>query len=166
MASKIITQEDLRQILHYDPETGIFTWLRQLSYRGKLGTRAGCFKTRSGRVVIGMFGTEYYAYRLAWLYMTGVWPPMDIDHIDGDPRNNRFSNLRLCTMSQNIQNQRRAKSNSTTGLLGAWPTPGGRFFSCIKVKGHVTYLGNFKTAQEAHHAYIAAKRKLHEFNTL
>lgn len=165
MAPKIITQDYLRQILDYDPETGIFTWLKTMPPRGRKGAIAG-HTAKNGRPIIGLHQKLYYSYRLAWLYMTGAWPAKDLDHIDGNPANNRFANLRPCTMSQNQENLRKCRSSSKSGVLGAWPTPGGRWYSAIKASGKYMYLGNFDSAEKAHAAYLAAKRKYHPFNQL
>jgi hypothetical protein len=166
MASSDLTQDYLREILHYDPATGLFTWLKALSYRGKVGSIAGCVNKRLNRRHIGIHGREYYAYRLAWFYVKGSWPAEDLDHKDGDSTNDRFDNLRPCNMSQNQQNLRRARTFRSGALLGAWPTPAGRWFSMITVKKRKIYLGNFATDVEAHTAYLTAKRRLHEFNQL
>jgi hypothetical protein len=99
--------------------------------------------------------------------MTGLWPQNDIDHRDGDKKNNRFSNLRDVTTQVNIQNQRRATKANKSGLLGAaFNRRLGKYVSGIGVAGRTVYLGVFETAIEAHEAYLKAKRQLHEGNTL
>ena len=165
MASKIITQEYLRQILHYDPETGIFTWLKTMPPRARKGAVAG-HVAKNGRPIIGLHQKCYYSYRLAWLWMTGEWPIQDIDHKDGNPSNNRFSNLRLCTMSQNQQNRRKACGDTHSGLLGVYPQAYGSWYARIKTNGKLIHLGTYITKEEAHAAYVKAKRKYHEFNQL
>lgn len=112
--------------------------------------------------------TRYFAHRLAWLIYYGTWPKDQIDHIDGDRSNNRIANLREATHDENCENQHRAQSdNYTTGLLGASFDKRKRVFrASIMVKKVVYRLGTFKTAEEAHQAYLAAKRQLHAFNTL
>ena len=85
-----LTAETLRQILHYNPDTGVFTWIRKPRYAGS-GEQAGSYSTKGyRRVKIGV--TSYRAHRLAWFYMTGQWPVDQIDHINGIPDDNRFSN--------------------------------------------------------------------------
>jgi hypothetical protein len=142
----------LRELLHYDPTTGVFT--RRSNGRGA-GYRA---KTS---VEIRVDHQLHRAHRLAWLYMTGAWPQNHIDHIDGDQFNNRFANLRDVTRTVNMQNRRRAQSNNRLGLQGvsAW---GSRF----KARLDGSKLGAFDTPEEAHAAYLDAKRRKHEGCTL
>ena len=88
---KNLTAEELQKVLNYDPLTGIFVW--QVGPRK--GAKAGT-KGVKGYVQIVFQRERYYAHRLAWLYMTGEWPKQHIDHLDGDPSNNRFQNLIYC----------------------------------------------------------------------
>jgi hypothetical protein len=100
-----ITAERLRQLLHYDPERGVFTWLSRPAERSWntrfAGTRAGTINGL-GYVVIGILGRRYKAHRLAWLYVHGEWPGRELDHINCDKSDNRIANLRPATRSQNI----------------------------------------------------------------
>ena len=98
----MVSAERLRELLHYDPETGIFRWRNW---------RTGPAKETAGRpsqryLQIQVDGRRYQAHRLAILYVTGVWPPDVVDHIDGDGFNNRIANLRSATKSQNLHNRR------------------------------------------------------------
>lgn len=162
----MLTAERLRAVLKYDPLSGHFTWRQSPSNRVKVGSRAGS-KKGNGYVYIGIDGREYLAHRLAWLYFIGTWPTHEIDHRDTDSSNNRWSNLRAATPTVNKQNRRRACRNSRTGLLGAsWDQRAGKFASSIVVSGKKHSLGYYATAQAAHAAYVAAKRQLHEGNTL
>lgn len=107
--------------------------------------------------------------RMAWLYMTGEMLPreVEIDHIDGDRANNRWSNLRLATSRQNSENIHGAHRDSQTGLLGvSLDRSGARYLARIFVDGKAVGLGVHSTAEAAHAAYVAAKRQLHEFGTL
>lgn len=165
MAKPILTAARLRELLHYDPETGEFRWLIG---RGcaRAGDAAGS-PMKSGYIHFGVDGKIYYAHRLAWLYMTGEWPPSGlIDHINMRKADNRFENLRDVTRSGNGENKRTALKNNGSGHLGAFLAHDGQWTSKIVVKGQRHYLGRFKTAQEAHDAYVAAKRLLHAANTL
>jgi len=103
----MLTQAKLRDILWYDPETGVFIWLRPPKHNSKLlGKPAG--NTRpDGYTTIRINGEAYYAHRLAFLYMTGQWPEPETDHIDRNPFNDRWSNLREATSSLNKYNQER-----------------------------------------------------------
>lgn len=159
-----ITQEQLKSILRYEPDTGDFYWLVDRSKAVKAGMRAGCRKV-NGRAYITIKKVSYLAYRLAWLYVTGALPKESIDHIDGDTANDRFSNLRDVSMRVNNENQRGAASHSTSGLLGASPSRK-RWRAVIRARRKNYCLGTFDTPEQAHAAYVAAKRQLHEGCTL
>lgn len=154
----------LHQRLHYDEQTGVFTWLR--SFRGpvKPGDIAGV-NIGNGYFGITIEKKRYLSHRLAWLYVHGEWPKGQIDHIDGNPANNAIANLRDVSRSQNMQNIRRAKKNSRTGLLGVCESRG-KFQAAIRVNGKTKTIGRFDTAELAHKAYLKTKRELHECCTL
>lgn len=101
---KQLTVVQLKELLHYNPETGVFTWARSVGQRARIGRVAGS-KVPSGYIKISVSKRVYSAHRLAWLYMTGSWPENEIDHVDNNPSNNAFSNLRAATKSQNAQNR-------------------------------------------------------------
>lgn len=161
-----LTQNRLRELLHYEPETGVFTWLVQRGRTASPGSVAGYVASESRRL-IRVDGGHYFAARLAWLYMTGEWPKGEVDHRDTDSLNDRWENLRDVTRVVNQQNMRNPRADSKTGLLGV--TRGKRlkgFGARIHVKGKTKWLGTFPTAEEAHAAYVEAKRMFHEGNTL
>lgn len=106
------------------------------------------------------------AHRLAWLYVYGEWPNGDIDHIDGDRLNNRIANLRDVSRRVNLENQRRPKACNKSGFLGVKTFRDQRFQARIQVRGVQLHLGTFDTPHEAHAAYVAAKRNLHQGCTL
>ena len=148
-------QAELKRVLHYDPETGVFTWRVSLSWRGKIGAEAGNIFRRYRHIRI--HGKLYRVARLAWLYTMGEWPPLDVDHVDGDGLNNRWRNLREATVSQNLANARRRKDN-TSGYKGVFRYPMG-FRARIYVGGKTLHLGCRATAEEAHALYVAAARR-------
>ena len=111
-----VTYEYVSKVLNYNKETGVFTWKKTTGRRAKIGDRAGCRTT--GYEFIGINKKLYPAHRLAWLMTYGDWPKEFIDHINGDPSDNRIANLREVTFSENLQNQRRAQKRSKSGLLG------------------------------------------------
>lgn len=161
-----LTQEKLRELFKYDPETGVFTWRVNIGRmkRIKAGTLAGGINTKGyWRVKIG--GRYFQAHRLAWLYVHGVWPVDQIDHINGIKTDNRFANLRDVSHSVNQQNQRRATRNNNTGLLGVTAIKN-RWQAQIGVDGTTKYLGCFTTPDQAHAAYVDAKRIHHRGNTI
>jgi hypothetical protein len=154
----------VRALLNYEPTTGVFTRKVSTHHSVTIGDVAGSTDSR-GHINISIASRFYGAHRLAWLYMTGEWPSMHIDHINGVRDDNRWANLRHVTASVNMQNLRGARSNSKTGLLGVCPK-GNIFEAYIGVKGRSMFLGCFKTAIEAHEAYVAAKRIHHEGCTI
>lgn len=159
-----LTAERLRELLHYDPDTGIFT-NRAPRKKIRVGEVAGTLDQSSGYVCLGVDRRRHYAHRLAFLYMTGAWPRDLVDHKNGNRADNRWANLRDAPRLINQQNMRRAVSGSASGLLGAHRKRG-RWSSQIKVRGQIVKLGIFSTPQEAHAAYIAAKRQQHEGCTI
>jgi len=157
----MLTASHLREILHYEPSTGEFRWLVSHPPRGRVGKIAGWQHGITHYWRIRIDGRLYQGHRLAWLYMTGEWPKQDIDHINGDRADNRWSNLRDVTNAQNIQNQRKAQRNSRSGYLGVVPY-GKRWSARITKNGVIHPLGTFDSPQLAHDAYISAKRLMHD----
>lgn len=158
-----LTAERLRLEYSYDPDAGLFT--RVKSRRGtRVGYIAGSHQTHA-RWSISIDKVRYKPHRLAWLYVYSELPTGDIDHINGNPLDNRIANLREVTHAQNMQNMRKARIDSTSGLIGAMPHQG-RWRADLRVSGKKHFLGTFDTAQQAHLAYVAAKRVLHPFGTL
>lgn len=155
----MLTHARLIEALAYDPESGVFTWRVRNSSRALPGAIAGYLDNKK-YVTIRLDGKLYLAHRLAWMYVHGVMPTIAIDHKDRAPGNNRISNLRLATNGENQQNIGRAKSHSTTQLLGAFIKEN-KFYSAIRVNGVVHRLGSFDTAMAAHEAYMSAKKLLH-----
>lgn len=133
-----LTQEYLKSILHYSPETGLFTWLVKLSNRVKIGMLAGTVRN-NGYFKININGQLYYSHRLAWLYVTGEWPKDRIDHKDNNGLNNKWINLREATASQN--NKNRAAYGKSTKEKNIYPYRG-KFV--IRV-----CLGTYNTIEEA-----------------
>lgn len=158
-------QEFLKSRLEYDTETGLFTRIKGVpGNKGSVGNVTGNIGDE-GYVVINFRGKKKKAHRLAWLYMTGDWPEKDVDHMNGDRADNRWVNLRAADDSINAQNQRGPSSNNKSGYLGVSQV-GNRFKAIIRSEGKLLYLGLYKTAVEAHEAYVAQKRILHPGNTL
>lgn len=158
-----LTAKRLREVLHYDPDTGVFRWRVTLSQRNPAGRIAGCLHKRLGCLYIGVDGVSHKAHRLAWLYMVGRWPEKGIDHIDGDHANNRFANLREATQAENTQNLHAAHRDSSTGLLGVQRRPCGTYFGALCVKGRRFQTEPFPTPEQAHAAYLDLKAKHHPF---
>lgn len=161
----MLTAQRLRELLHYDPETGVFTWAVYKGQRAKAGSVAGNTRT-DGYTAIKIDGIPYRCHRLAWLHFYGVWPDGEVDHWDGDHANNRIKNLRDARHSLNMQNRRSARKGSRTGVIGVTIGPGGKFIAQLMTSGKQKHLGSFATLEEARSAYIEAKRASHEGCTI
>ena len=150
----MLTAERLRELLHYDPSTGAWHWrVNRRGKRARAGDVAG-YRLQIGYWFICVERERYYGHRLAWLYMTGRWPRNQIDHIDHNPSNDRWSNLREATQSQNNMNQRGRQRG--VGLM-----PWGRWRARIHKDGAEINLGSFATQEAARAAYQIAARKLY-----
>ena len=161
----MLTQERLKDVLTYDPETGLFTRNYTVSGpNGKIGSQVGTINS-CGYLNCRVDTKTYKLHRLAFLYMMGYFPK-EVDHIDGIIINNRWCNLRECTRTQNRQNLKKAVATNKTGYLGVYPHKNGTFVAQIQIGNKQVYLGLFRTPELAYASYLEAKRKNHEFNTL
>lgn len=152
-----LTYEELVSFVHYDPETGHFSWRMKKSPWLR---QAGCINKTIGYRVIRLKGKLYYEHRLAWFYMTGHWPEEEIDHVSGDSLDNRFLNLRPATSSQQKMNR---KTVAISGFKGV-TSYGERFHAGLKYQGKNYSLGVFDTPEEANHAYgVFAKKMFGEY---
>jgi AP2 domain len=153
-----LTADLLRKLLNYDPQTGEFTWLESRG-RVKVGAVAG---TRDhGDLAIRVNRRRYRASHLAVLWMTDKWPSDEINHRDGDCKNNRWVNLRPIGRSQKLFNRGKQRNNSV-GFKGVTFHRGrGKFQAQIRAAGDQHYLGYFDTAEQAHRAYCRAARCVH-----
>lgn len=149
-----LTHARLKTLICYNPETGNFWWPDK--------ARKCTSITSSGYVRVVIEGKEYLAHRLAWFWVKGVWPAVDIDHEDRDKTNNRFKNLREATESENGQNRLLPMSNNSTGYLGVVPVKG-KFQARIQVNGMTINLGSFNEPEVAHHVYSCYKKSIHPF---
>lgn len=143
----MLTPDRLRQHLHYDPVSGVFTWLVPLARNVRVGAEAGCLKA-DGYISIGIDGKQYKAHRLVWLYTYGVWPEQ-LDHRDRNRTNNRLLNLRLADNHLNGVN-RNLFSNNKSGVKGVfWYSKLRKWQANITVRNVVHYLGRFDTLDAA-----------------
>jgi hypothetical protein len=163
-----ISIDELKTVIFYDPNTGLFKWLISPRFNVPADSIVGRGYSPGGYLFIGYKKSRYRAHVLAWFYVYGVWPCGYIDHINGDKSDNRIANLRDCSRSVNAQNQRKPHSRNTTGLLGV--TANGSksrpFRAQINCSGRIQYIGIFDTPEKAHAAYLERKRKLHEGCTI
>jgi len=157
-----VTADRVREVLNYDPETGVFTWRTNRRGTAKAGRVAGTI-TPKGYRDIWVGGYNYRAHRLAWLCVYGTWPDGHLDHINQDKADNRIANLRIATWSENMQNRQRYKNNAS-GFRGVYKTAPGRWTAKITANGKKLYFGPFHSPEEAYAAYCAAAAKLHTCN--
>lgn len=158
--SSNLTQERLQSLLDYDPETGAFTW-KVSRGKAKAGSVAGCL-SRAGYITILIDGVRFSAHRLVFFYASGDWPSKEVDHINGVRSDNRKSNLRDVSRSENCQNTGGPSSNNTSGRLGVtWNKAQGKWQSQIQINRKNHYLGLFTDLNDAHSAYLKAKDELH-----
>lgn len=154
----------LRELVHYDKDTGLFTWKHGQAGGAKVGT-----SDPDGYRLLRFQGRNHFQHRLAWLWVYGAWPSGQIDHINGEKSDNRLANLRDVSGRINNQNRKSALSRNISGYLGVsfhrWaktkPWAAG-----ISADGVRYNLGRFDTPEEAHAKYIEAKRVLHEGCTI
>lgn len=156
-----LTQERLREVLAYDSDTGIWTWIKRPSpcSRIKPGDVAGSVFMSADigpYIRIQLDGIIYFAHRLAWFWMTGEWPNPGCDHEDTDGINNRRSNLRRANQKQNGANRGLFKNN-TSGWKGvSWVAVSQKWYATIKVDGKSKNLGYYDCGPAAHFAYLVA----------
>lgn len=174
MVNRILpTPEKIRELLRYDPVTGMLYWVRRnlcdfssdnaygtwnARYSGK---EAFTSTNQAGYKVGAIFNKKYYAHRVGWAIYYGEWPKSEIDHINGEKNDNRICNLRLATGSQNRMNSR-MRSDNSSGLKGASYLERDRVWSSsIGVMGKIIRIGLFSSAEEAHEAYCKAAMTYH-----
>ena len=151
----MLTTETLRRMISYDPETGIIRRIRATAVT-TAGAIAGYIDVNGYRC-LDIAGRPYKAHRIAWFYVTGVWPNEYIDHINGVKSDNRFVNLRLATNSQNQANRGLARTN-TSGVTGVrYQVDRRKWVAMITVNGHCQNLGRYATKEEAIAAYQTAR---------
>lgn len=163
-----MTADAVRERLAYDPLTGALTW-KKCRDSGRIGKETKSLDA-AGYVQVNLRGTICKGHRLAWLIYYGELPDQPIDHINGVRNDNRISNLRCVTGTVNTQNKRLGSCLNKTGFLGVHfaprCSPDKRYRAKIISDGRQVHLGGYPTPEEAHAAYVAAKRELHEGCTI
>lgn len=165
-----ISRSDVSQFLSYDCENGLLIWKpRSRSYfpsdrsfkiwSARFGGKpAGCYRA-DGYLVIRLFDKLYLGHRIAWFLHYGEWPQNSIDHIDGNPSNNKINNLRDVTRAENAKNLRH-KANNRSGRMGVWfSKPLKKWIAEISVNGKRHHIGTFADFSEAVEARSAAERR-------
>jgi hypothetical protein len=157
----MLTHDNLLHILDYDRDTGVFRWKIRASSRAMPGQVAGtvvvCTKSYVRRV-IGINNDYYLAHRLAWFHVTGHWPIGEIDHINGDPLDNRYCNLRIATRSQNNMNSKGKPSKKGMPRGVRWHAQTSKWNARICCNKKVLSLGYFTAIEDA----VNARRKAEE----
>src|SRR5262245_58644302 len=135
-------QKHVRHLYRYDAKTGIFTWKNPRSPRVRFGEVAGKVD-KLGYRRLSVYGRHYPASWVAWMYVTGKWTKNEMYHINSDPTDNRFSNLREATRSENCVNKKKYYKENSYGYRGVKINSSGRFSAAIMSKGKEEYLGVF-----------------------
>jgi hypothetical protein len=148
-------RDRIAEVLDYDPNIGVFTWLVTLANRAPAGSLAGCVR-HDGYLVIRIDKVLYLGHMLAWLLMTGEWPTTEIDHKDQNPSNNKWSNLRLATHAQNITNQS-VHFDNKSGHKGIYRHKNGRYYVNVGGTSH----GGYANVEEAKAVYTRVAREYH-----
>jgi hypothetical protein len=155
----MLTQERLREVLNYDPESGLFTWKLRLSHRIKIGDLAGN-PTKKGYLAIRIDRILHLAHRLAWLHVNGHLPER-VEHRDRNRQNNAIDNLRLATQSQNLYNVGLRSSNKS-GVIGVhFDSKRKKWVAQIRFGNTPRALGRFETLEEAATVRRKATEELH-----
>ncbi len=158
----ILNKEYLISLLSYNPDTGNFLWIVNRGHNKTKNTIAGCIRD-DNRISISIHGKKYWAHRLIWLYIYGRWPHGCIDHINGNSSDNRFLNLRECSMNENSFNMKKHKNN-TSGYKGIIFVPKiNKWEARIRTGAgnKRLVLGCFETKELAANAYISASKIYH-----
>lgn len=156
----MISHHELCHHLNYDPLTGVWTWQVPTSNKVRRGDVAHTKANECGHLEIRIHNTRYRLHRLAWFYMTKEWPRLGIDHINCDPTDNRFVNLREANQSQNSANSRRSKNN-TSGVKGVhWNGVGQKWRASIMYQRRKIHIGRYSRIEDAKAAYLAKAKEL------
>lgn len=154
-----LTAERLRELVSYDADTGIMRWIARGKGR-RVGDAVGA-RNSKGALVTKINQTILYVHRLAWLYMTGEWPAVLVDHINGDPADNRWCNLRAADYIQNGHNRKRHRNNTSGFKNVAWDKKNSRWEVILWKDGKNHRIGRFLDKADAIAASREAMRRLH-----
>lgn len=155
----MLTHERLKDLLRYDSESGVFTWLQ--SKGTKVAGQPAGHVCRDTGMYVTIDRRSYRAHRLAWFYMNARWPDLQVDHIDRNPNNNAWINLREATPGQNSRNTRISIANSS-GVKGVrWNRQTEKWIAQIHCDGVMHVVGYFDDLVEAKQAIRSARERLH-----
>lgn len=161
---KQLTLLEMKELVEYFPESGIFIWKVQRKGPNRPNTRAGDLHKETGYRRIGINGIRILEHRLAWFFVHGKWTDKLIDHINGDRADNRILNLREANHSENLQNVVKPRRNNSTGVLGV-AIYRGKYVAQIHLNYKNHYLGAFDTLEEAARARNEGKKKFHSIQS-
>lgn len=154
------SQQRLKELLNYDPKTGDFVWKVNRGRGIRAGDKAG-YISFYGYRLISIDGKQYKAHRLAFLYVLGSFPDKEVDHIDHQPDNNAWDNLRPATRSQNNLN-RHSYVNKSSGIKGvSWHKAGHKWQVRVQIKRNVLCIGLFEDIELAQLVAEEAREKYH-----
>jgi hypothetical protein len=156
----MITQKELKEMLHYNLETGIFTWANKRASWINIGDVAGHL-TVTGYITIRVIYKSYLAHRLAWLYVHGEWPENLIDHINNNRSDNRICNLRKATKTENNRNTLRGLKNKSGVKSVFWKENAKKWQVQMKINGIQKHFGYFKDIEFAELVAQEIRSKYH-----
>ena len=155
----MLTQNILKELLNYDPQSGIFTWVVSPRNNVPLGSIAGSID-KKGYIRILCKKQTYLAHRLAWFYVYGKWPTKELDHINKNPSDNRIENLRDVTRKQNMENKKLYKTNKSGHSGVTWHSRDKKWNVRIGHYGKRISIGYFDNLEDAIKARIKAQNKI------
>jgi hypothetical protein len=155
----VLTQARLKELLEYDPITGAFTWRVSLNPRAMAGYIAGSIDS-DGYLRTRVDRRHYKLHRLAFLYVEGGFPKEEVDHINGDRRDNSWANLRKANSVENRRNAKRYRKNKSE-YRGVYPHHSGRWRAMASVNSRCIHLGIFDTREEASAVFEIFTLKVH-----
>jgi hypothetical protein len=157
--NRTVTQDFLKEILSYDPDTGRFKWIKRINRKTVVGSYAEN-KHSDGYLVVALSKKRYFAHRLAWLYMEGYLPEHEIDHKNRIRHDNRWKNLRHVTRSCNVKNCSISRANKS-GIKGVHKEARyGRWVAMISLNNSSKYIGSFGSLIDAACARLAVEQCL------
>lgn len=163
--TRLLSAEKARRFFAYDADTGGLAWKIKPGRSIRVGDPAGT--EHKGRTTVGIDRRMYPIGRLIWLIAYGVWPVGVVDHINGNPLDNRLANLRDVPQRVNVENRRKPTSRNKSGLLGvSWHAGNQAWRATIVARGRQRTIGYFSDPIAAHDAYVSAKREIHTGSTI
>ena len=149
-------KDDIAKYVSYDQKTGYIVWTAKTGRKTVVGKHVGS-EHSGGYLEMSINGFRLFAHQVAWLLMTGEWPEWQIDHINGDRKDNRWENLRRAEQRLNSANMKR-RPNNKSGRKGVVQTKSGNWQAFIHIDGKTKSLGTYTCREVAHRACVMAAR--------